>query len=67
MAVPLDFSPDGTLDPGLPGPLFETSTTQYETSPDGQRFLFVEPVENTSTLPATVVLNWSRLLERSSQ
>ena len=67
MAVPLDLSPDGTLDPGLPGLLFETRSTQYEPSPDGRQFLFVEPAENTRPLPATVVLNWSRLLERGSQ
>jgi hypothetical protein len=49
----------GTLEVGLPVPLFRTGATrQYDVAPDGQRFLFVEPTEAEQS-PLTVVVNWS--------
>lgn len=68
---------DASFHPGLPQPLFETPLTQitsvsnlgfpdplYIASADGQRFLFLAPVEAARTVPATVVTNWTTVLER---
>ena len=48
---------------GLPRALFKATGNDYEPSPDGQRFLFIESGEEADTSPATVVLNWPALLE----
>jgi Tol biopolymer transport system component len=35
-----------------------TATNRYDVSADGQRFLINAPVENTTSAPITVVVNW---------
>ncbi len=64
MTVPVDISQAGTLRSGPPRVLFETSSDDYEPSPDGQRFLLVESTEENNAPPATVVLNWFEVLKR---
>src|SRR5262245_24483156 len=61
----------GTLILGSPKPLFETRTiaqlpgsSLYDVTGDGQRFLIITPVEETSPSPFTVVLNWTAGLKR---
>lgn len=43
---------------------FTGSRNDYVVSADGQKFLINTPLENTSLLPITVVLNWTKLLQR---
>jgi hypothetical protein len=46
-----------TIDTGTPRPLFKMSTTStYEPSPDGDRFLVTAVASDPS--PITVILNW---------
>ena len=63
-----------TLEVGTPTPLFETRmfggpTTginlrgQYVTS-DGQRFLVNVPIDEPTSTPMTVVLNWTASLKK---
>jgi hypothetical protein len=56
-----------------PKVLFKTTTTrsglsttkgEYMVSKDGQRFLINTPLEDTTKLPITVVLNWTKLLKQ---
>jgi eukaryotic-like serine/threonine-protein kinase len=55
MAVPID--PGSTLDAGTPRALFRLVTTSpYEPSSDGQRFLVTGVVSDAS--PITVIMNW---------
>jgi hypothetical protein len=42
---------------GVPGFL-------YDVSADGQRFIAVQELEHTSTVPLTVVVNWSAELRK---
>jgi eukaryotic-like serine/threonine-protein kinase len=65
MSVPIRFaSSSQALEPGVPVPLFATRLNalqvfprhEYVVSQDGQRFLI--NVEETSTAPITVILNW---------
>jgi Tol biopolymer transport system component len=48
---------------GPPRPLFplevQESNFRYSPTPDGQRFLAVEPVGGQTALPITVVVNWT--------
>ena len=49
---------------GDPEPLFPLiGRAEYEPGPDGERFLVLEDAERGRNIPATVVLNWSTLLE----
>ncbi|HEU5254550.1 MAG TPA: hypothetical protein VFU28_01080, partial [Vicinamibacterales bacterium] len=67
MAVPVQLSPKGdAVEAGTPVPLFQTrvggavqsfARQQYVVSPDGQRFLMGNVVEQAGT-PITVILNW---------
>ena len=56
--------------PGLPKRLFSTDiehdslTRQYDVSADGRRFLVVQPVEQSTAEPLTVILNWQTLLKK---
>jgi Tol biopolymer transport system component len=46
---------------GIPKPLFETRlqpNMRFDVSPDGKRFLLIEPLEHTTNPPMTVVVNW---------
>lgn len=41
-----------------------TGGPPFDIHPDGQRFLVNEAVENTNSVPATVVLNWTREFQK---
>ena len=65
MSVPIRFASNGhALEPGVPVPLFDAHLNalhafprhEYAVSHDGQRFLI--NVEEPSTTPVTVILNW---------
>ena len=70
MAVPITLQP--TFAAGVPRPLFRsdfepsgTNTSGYDVSPDGRRFLMIQPTEPEQ--PATqvsVVINWFEELRR---
>jgi len=50
-----------------PRPLFATrlgSARLFDVSPDGQRFLLINPVEESATPPMTVVVNWNAGIHR---
>jgi eukaryotic-like serine/threonine-protein kinase len=62
---------DSTITFGSPKPLFETravpaapGSSLYAPSRDGQRFLLITPVEESSPSPLTVVVNWTAGLKR---
>ncbi|HET7224585.1 MAG TPA: protein kinase [Candidatus Eisenbacteria bacterium] len=61
MAMPVGAG--DSFNPGTPHALFQIATEQsgrrnvYDVSPDGSRFLFLLPANETST-PITVVVNW---------
>jgi eukaryotic-like serine/threonine-protein kinase len=64
MAVPVETGPG--FEAGAPQPLFEIDPLfpallglfAYQPAADGQRFLVLEAVGGTTTLPINVVLNW---------
>jgi hypothetical protein len=68
MAVPIRFSSNGeTVEPAAPFALFATNVGssainanrhQYAVSPDGQSFVTNSVLEEASTSPITVILNW---------
>jgi Tol biopolymer transport system component len=68
MRVPVTIGT--TFDAGVPEPMFAMAIApiparnRYRVSPDGQRFLALVPQGDQSNPPTTVLLNWSRLLER---
>ncbi len=60
-----------TFEAGVPRPLFQTRVVGYpnprnvyDVSADGQRFLFITPLEETVSAPITVVANWTADLKR---
>ena len=68
-----------SVDPGgaslkltLPKPLFKTRLEldsffrQYDVSADGKRFLFAEPLEDSASVPITVIVNWPELLKKEA-
>jgi eukaryotic-like serine/threonine-protein kinase len=60
MAAPV--LPGEVLRTGTPKPLFDTRiavTRLYDASPDGRRFLIVNPVDEAAAPPITVVVNWT--------
>jgi Tol biopolymer transport system component len=72
MAVPLRTAGDA-LEHSAPAPLFPTRISgilgwglrfNYAVSPDGERFLIVTDMEETTDAPINVVLNWTALLEK---
>jgi Tol biopolymer transport system component len=68
MAVSITIAATGTVEPGVPVPLFPThiggavpggtSRQNYMVSPDGQRFLMNTVVSEGPVSPITVILNW---------
>ena len=65
MAVPI--AANATFQAGIPQPLFNVpaGNTQFQVTPDGQRFLIATAPQQTSTeTPVTVVLNWPALLKK---
>jgi len=66
MAVDIDTSKGfqaGTPRRMFAGPPLAT-TTSWDLSPDGKRFLFVAPPNAGRTIPFTVVLNWAAGLKK---
>jgi hypothetical protein len=65
MAVPITSGPQ--FQPGIPQPLFDvrlgSTNSSYDVSADG-RFLIATPVEQSATVPMTVVLNWQAGLKK---
>jgi hypothetical protein len=71
MAV--DITTQSSFSAGNPRVLFQgeyvlasAPVTNYDVSPDGQRFLMVKPVESAETAPTqiNVVLNWFEELKQ---
>ena len=65
MAVPI--TPGPQFQPGIPQPLFDVrlanANSSYDVSADG-RVLVATPVEQSVTVPMTVVLNWQQALKK---
>ena len=55
---------------GKPIPLFQTrlesdvTPRQYDVSADGTRFLLAQPLEESASVPITVIVNWPALLKK---
>ena len=67
MAVPVDGN-GPAFRPGVEAPLFEMTPVRgdwsYDVTPDGRRFIVNTQVEQASTQPITVVVNWLAGLNR---
>jgi hypothetical protein len=56
----------------LPKPLFPTRLEfgsffrQYDVSADGNRFLLAQPLEESTSVPITVIVNWPELLKKGA-
>jgi hypothetical protein len=54
----------------VPKPLFQTRLEsdvvqrQYDVPADGQRFLLAQPLEESASVPITVIVNWPELLKK---
>jgi hypothetical protein len=59
-----------SLDLSLPKPLFPTrlqfdsNFRQYDVSADGKRFLLAQPLEESASVPISVIVNWPVLLKK---
>jgi hypothetical protein len=62
MAVKVQTSPIFKAE--VPEPLFQAPSADWDVGPDGQRFLFLAPVGNSTPPPFTVVLNWDAGLKK---
>jgi len=60
------ITPGAQFQPGIPQPLFDVrlanTSSSYDVSADG-RFLIPTPVEQSASVPMTVVLNWQQGLK----
>jgi hypothetical protein len=71
MSVSLD-SGGASLTLSLPKPLFPTRLEfdsvfrQYDVSADGKRFLLAQPLEESTSVPITVIVNWPELLKKGA-
>jgi Tol biopolymer transport system component len=69
MSVSVDAGP-ASLKLGLPKPLFQTRLEfdsvgkPYDVSADGARFLLAQPLEESASVPITVIVNWPELLKK---
>jgi hypothetical protein len=60
----------GNFKLGVPKPLFQTRLEfdllprQYDVSADGKRFLLAQPLEESATVPITVIVQWPTLLKK---
>jgi Tol biopolymer transport system component len=69
MSVTVD-SGSASLKLGVPKPLFQTRLEfesiqrQYDVSSDGRRFLLAQPLEESASVPITVIVNWPALLKK---
>lgn len=72
MSVQVTRNASGALDFAAPVELFQSplanpmlTVDQYSVTRDGQRFLFIRPIETTGAIPPiTVVVNWAADLSR---
>jgi len=62
----VDITPGPKLSAGAPKPLFKVAAPKtmgayalYDVTPDGRRFLVVEPAYHGSSVPVNLVLNWT--------
>jgi Tol biopolymer transport system component len=72
MSVSVD-SGGASLKLSLPEPLFPTRLQfdlgpfrQYDVSADGKRFLLAQPLEESTSVPITVIVNWPALLKKGA-
>jgi Tol biopolymer transport system component len=71
MAVSVDLG-SSSLKLEKPKPLFQTRLEfdliprQYDVSADGKRFLLAQPLEESASVPITVIVNWPALLKREA-
>jgi serine/threonine protein kinase/Tol biopolymer transport system component len=71
MSVAVDSSA-ASLKLGVPKPLFQTrlefdsTMRQYDASVDGKRFVLAEPLEESASVPITVIVNWPALLKKQA-
>ncbi|MBI4474810.1 MAG: serine/threonine-protein kinase, partial [Acidobacteria bacterium] len=67
MLMSVEVQTGGRFEAGVPRPLFPTrpvGVLRYDVSSDGQRFLVSTPIDEATSAPATVVLNWFAALSR---
>jgi Tol biopolymer transport system component len=69
MSVPVESGLSFKL--GVPKPLFPTrlefyTQRQYDVSADGKRFLVAQPLEENTSIPITVIVNWPALLKKGA-
>jgi hypothetical protein len=60
----VSVTPGSRLTLGTPRPLFATSSTNFDVTADGQRFIVEVSVGDAITPPISVLLNWRALLPR---
>jgi serine/threonine protein kinase len=71
MAVPVELGAD-SFKLGKPTPLFQTRlesdlvARQYDVSADGKRVLLAQPLEESASVPITVIVNWPALLKKGA-
>jgi serine/threonine protein kinase len=71
MSVAVESGATG-LKLGVPKPLFQTrpefdvAPRQYDVSADGKRFLLAQPLEESASVPITVIVNWPLLLKKGA-
>jgi serine/threonine protein kinase len=71
MSVSVDSGSAG-VKLGVPKPLFQTRmefdlfSRQYDVSSNGKRFLLAQPVEESASVPITVIVNWPVLLKKGA-
>ena len=71
MSVSVDSRP-ASVKLGVPQPLFQTRPEfdvlprQYDVSADGKRFLLAQPLEESASVPITVIVNWPLLLKKGA-
>ena len=69
MSVPVES--DLSFKLGEAKPLFPTrlefyTQRQYDVSADGKRFLLAQPLEDSASVPITVIVNWPELLKKGA-
>jgi hypothetical protein len=71
MSVPVE-SGAASFKLGVPKPLFQTRLEfdsiqrRYDVSADGKRFLLAQPLEESASVPITVIVNWPALLKKGA-
>jgi Tol biopolymer transport system component len=71
MSVPVELGA-ASFKLGVPEPLFQTRLEfesiqrQYDVSADGKRFLLAQPLEESGSVPITVIINWPALLKKGT-